>query len=275
VNSGEITVVGRNRWTEGLPSPLLAGEDGGLFKVDPKAAAETVEMLRATLAKRNDAAARAAKQRLHDDAVAGKNLMPASIVCARARVTTGEWADTLRAVYGEYRPPTGVEGQRLGFRGDRIQAVRGRVEAWAAAHGARPRILVGKAGLEGHSNGAEMIAVSARDAGFEVIYGGIRMTPEEIARTAVDEDTTVVGLSILSGSHLEIARLVLDELAKQGGRAMPVVMGGIIPEDDFPKLGALGVKAVFTPKDFDLLGVMDRILDVIGAPREAAARASA
>jgi (2R)-ethylmalonyl-CoA mutase len=120
-----------------------------------------------------------------------------------------------------------------------------------------------------------MIAVSARDAGFEVIYGGIRMTPEEIARTAVDEDTTVVGLSILSGSHLEIARLVLDELAKQGGSAKPVVLGGIIPEADFPKLGQLGVKAVFTPKDFDLLGVMDRILDVIGAPRETAARASA
>src|SRR5262245_17884771 len=232
INAGEVVVVGRNRWTDALSSPFLSGDDGGLFRVDPESAARTLEMLRATRSRRNQTAVDEALRRLRDDATAGKNLMPASIACAKARATTGEWADALRAVFGEYRPPTGVEGQRLGFRGDRIQGVRSRVDAWASAHhGMRPRILVGKAGLDGHSNGAERIAVSARDAGFEVIYGGIRMTPEEIARIAVDEDTTVVGLSILSGSHLEIARLVLDELAKHGGRSKPVVLGGIIPED--------------------------------------------
>jgi (2R)-ethylmalonyl-CoA mutase len=138
----------------------------------------------------------------------------------------------------------------------------------------RPRILVGKAGLDGHSNGAEMIAVAARDAGFEVIYGGIRLAPEEIVRVAVDEDTSLIGLSILSGSHVEIARLILEELARQGVRDMPVVVGGIIPEQDLAALRALGVKAVFTPRDFDLLDVMERILDVLGAPRAEAPQAA-
>jgi (2R)-ethylmalonyl-CoA mutase len=143
-------------------------------------------------------------------------------------------------------------------------------------HGRRPRLLVGKAGLDGHSNGAEMIAVAARDAGFEVIYGGIRLVPEEIVRVALDEDAAVIGLSILSGSHVEIARAILEQLAKHGARErMPVVVGGIIPEPDFATLRALGVKAVFTPRDFDLLDVMDRLLDVIDAPRsEAKARAA-
>jgi (2R)-ethylmalonyl-CoA mutase len=231
-------------------------------------------MLRATRSRRSEAAVHDARRQLRDAAQAGQNLMPVSIACARARMTTGEWADTLRDVFGEYRPATGVEGQRLGFRGERVEGVRRRVEAWASARGVRPRILVGKAGLDGHSNGAEMIAVAAREAGFEVIYGGIRLAPEEIVRVAVDEDAAVIGLSILSGSHLEIARLILDELARQGGGDLPVVMGGIIPEHDFAALQAMGVKAIFTPKDFDLLVVMDRILDVIGAPPAAAARAT-
>jgi len=267
INDGAQVVVGRNRWTDALPSPLTGGDDGGLFKVDPKAAAEAVEALRATRAKRSQAAVDAALRQLRDDAKGGKNLMAASIACAKARVSTGEWADALRQVFGEYRPPTGVEGQRLGLHGDRIDAVRRRVDAWADAHHMRPRILVGKAGLDGHSNGAEMIAVAARDAGFEVIYGGIRLTPEEIVRVAVDEDATVIGLSILSGSHVEIAKLVLEQLQRHEG-GMPVVMGGIIPDADAPTLQRLGVKAVFTPKDFDLMDVMERILDVIGAPRD-------
>ncbi len=214
---------------------------------------------------------RDARRQLKEAAQAGTNLMPFSIACAKARVTTGEWADTLREVFGEYRPATGVEGQRLGFHGDRIDAVRRRIEAWAAERGMRPRMVVGKAGLDGHSNGAEMIAVAARDAGFEVIYSGIRLAPEEIVRVAVDEDATLIGLSILSGSHLEIARLTLEELARQGGGQLPIVMGGIIPESDFAALERLGVKAVFTPRDFDLLTVMERILDVIGAPRATSA----
>ncbi len=275
INAGEQVVVGRNRWTEALPSPLTAGEDGGVFKVDPAAAAEAVEMLRATKRRRSQAAVDAALRQLRDAATSGANLMPASIACAHARVTTGEWADTLRAVFGEYRAATGVEGQRLGLAGDRIDAVRRRIDAWTAAHGRRPRMLVGKAGLDGHSNGAEMIAVAARDAGFEVIYGGIRLTPEEIVRVAVDEDATVVGLSILSGSHVEIAREVVAQLGRAGvGDRMPVVVGGIIPEDDVPALRSLGVRAVFTPKDFDLADVMGRVLDVLDDGAAAGGRAS-
>ncbi len=203
--------------------------------------------------------------------------MPSSIEAAKAGVTTGEWADALREVFGEYRPATGVEGQRLGLEGRRVEHVRARAEAWGAVHGGRPRMVVGKPGLDGHSNGSEMIAVAARDAGFEVIYGGIRWSVPEIVASAVQEDAAVLGLSVLSGAHLEIARQVREELEKQGaGGRIPVVLGGIVPESDVETLRALGVKAVFTPKDYDLMGVMDRILDVIGAPRaEGAARASA
>ena len=276
INAGEQIVVGRNQWTDGLPSPLLAGDDGGVFRVDPAEAAETLEMLRATRSRRSDGAVRDALRALKDAAEGGKNLLPPSIACAKARVTTGEWADALRAVFGEYRAATGVEGAKLGLRGEKIDAIRRRVDAWAATQRMRPRILVGKAGLDGHSNGAEMIAVAARDAGFEVIYGGIRLTPEEIVRTAVDEDTAVIGLSILSGSHVEIARQVLEQLARHGVRdTMPVVVGGIIPDHDVAALHALGVKAVFTPKDYDLVDVMDRVLDVIGAPRVNGTAASA
>jgi (2R)-ethylmalonyl-CoA mutase len=266
INSGETVIVGRNRWTEGLPSPLLGGEDGGLFRVDPQSAAETLEMLRATKSRRSQAAVDDALRQLRDAAQGGANLMPASVACARARVSTGEWADALRAVFGEYRPPTGVEGQRLVLENDRVDAVRARTAAWGAAHGGRPRIVVGKPGLDGHSNGSEMIAVAARHAGFEVIYGGIRWSVPEIVRSAVDEDANVLGLSVLSGAHLEIARDVRDELARLGGAEIPVVVGGIIPDGDVDELRALGVRAVFTPKDFDLMDVIDRILNVIGAP---------
>jgi (2R)-ethylmalonyl-CoA mutase len=274
INRGEITVVGRNKWTEGLPSPLLGGEDGGLFTVDPKSAAETLEMLRATRARRSQPAVDGALRALKDAARDGRNLMPLSIACARARVTTGEWASALRDVFGEYRPATGVEGQHLGLEGGRVEAVRARAQAWAAAHGGRPRIVVGKPGLDGHSNGSEMIAVAARDVGFEVIYGGIRWSVAEIVTSAVQEDATVLGLSVLSGAHLEIARQVREELGRQGV-AIPVVLGGIVPEGDVERLRGLGVKAVFTPKDFDLMSVMDRILDVIGAPAAAGAARAA
>jgi (2R)-ethylmalonyl-CoA mutase len=270
INRGDTVVVGRNRWTEGLPSPLLGGEDRGVFKVDSRSAAATLEMLRATRARRSQAEVDAALGRLREDAVAGRNLMPASIECARRRVTTGEWAAVLREVFGEYRPATGVEGQSLGLAGARVEAVRARTAAWAAAHGGRPRMVVGKPGLDGHSNGSEMIAVAARDAGFEVIYGGIRWSVPEIVASAVQEDATVLGLSVLSGAHVEIARQVREELGRQGvADHVPVVLGGIVPEADVESLRALGVKAVFTPKDFDVMDVMDRILDVIGAPRAA------
>jgi (2R)-ethylmalonyl-CoA mutase len=225
-------------------------------------------MLRATKSRRSQAAVDEALRHLKDAATSGQNLMPASIECARRRVTTGEWAGALREVFGEYRPATGVEGQRLGLDGAKTEAVRARVNAWGTAHGGRPRIVVGKPGLDGHSNGSEMIAVAARDAGFEVIYGGIRWTVPEIVKSAIEEDATVIGLSVLSGAHVETAEAVRDELARQGvGAGIPVVLGGIVPASDVPTLHALGVRAVFTPKDFDLMDVMDRILDVIGAPR--------
>jgi ethylmalonyl-CoA mutase len=276
INRGEVVVVGRNRWTEGLPSPLTAGDDRGLFKVDPRSAAETLELLRATRSRRSQAEVDAALRALQDAARAGKNLMPVSVECARRRVTTGEWADALRAVFGEYRPATGVEGQTLGLGTDRMDTVRARADAWGRTRGGRPRIVVGKPGLDGHSNGSEMIAVAARDAGFEVIYGGIRWTVPEIVASAIQEDATVLGLSVLSGAHLEIAREVQAELDRQGaGASIPVVLGGIVPEADVEALQGLGVRAVFTPKDFDLADVMDRILDVIGAPRGASRRASA
>jgi (2R)-ethylmalonyl-CoA mutase len=193
--------------------------------------------------------------------------MPASIACAKARVTTGEWADVLRDVFGEYRPATGVEGQTLRLDGASVDAVRRRVAGWTARHGRPPRLVVGKPGLDGHSNGSEMIAVAAKHAGFEVVYGGIRMTAPEIVQSAIEEDADVIGLSVLSGSHVEVAELVRAELERQGARdAIPVVLGGIVPARDVPALERLGIRAVFTPKDFDLMQVMDRVLDVIGAP---------
>ncbi|HEV7731235.1 MAG TPA: protein meaA [Candidatus Binatia bacterium] len=270
INEGDIVVVGRNKWTEGLPSPLLGGEDGGLFKVDPASAAETLEMLTASKSRRSQAEVDASLRALKDAAVAGTNLMPLSIRCAKAGVTTGEWSNTLREVFGEFRPATGVEGQQLRIEGARVDAVRRRADGWAAEHGMRPRLVVGKPGLDGHSNGSEMIAVAAKHAGFDVVYGGIRMTAAEIVQSAVEEDAAVLGLSVLSGSHLEIAGLVLDELERHGARdAIPVVLGGIVPDSDIPALKALGIRAIFTPRDFDLMDVMDRILDVIGAPHDA------
>jgi (2R)-ethylmalonyl-CoA mutase len=267
INADETIVVGRNRWTDGLPSPLLKGDDGGIFRVDAASAHETVEALRATKARRSQAGVDTALRALRDAAVAGDNLVPASIACAKARVSTGEWADVLRQVFGEYRPVTGVEGQGLRLAGVRVDTVRARTAAWAKQHGNPPRIVVGKPGLDGHSNGSEMIAVAARHAGFEVIYGGIRMSVPEIVQSAIEEDASVLGLSVLSGAHLDIARLVLDELGRHGVRdAIPVVLGGIVPDEDIPALQRLGIRAVFTPKDYDLMAVMSRVLDVIGAP---------
>jgi (2R)-ethylmalonyl-CoA mutase len=264
INSGELVIVGVNRWTDGLPSPLLTGEDGGIFKVDEAETRRTLEALAAVKAKRDPARVQAALEALEAAARSGANLMEPSIECALARVTTGEWADTLRRVFGEYRPPTGVEGQRLYVDSDRVAEVRRRAEEFVRRTGHRPRIVVGKPGLDGHSNGAEVIAVAARHCGFDVVYSGIRLTPEEIVQSAVEEAADVIGLSILSGSHLDLTRQVIEGLRAAGaGDSIPVIVGGIIPKDDHEALRALGVRQIFTPADFDLADVMSRIMDVV------------
>jgi (2R)-ethylmalonyl-CoA mutase len=187
------------------------------------------------------------------------------MACARAGVTTGEWAGTLREIFGEYRAPTGIAGAAAaGAAGAAIARVRDRVHALSEELGERLRMLVGKPGLDGHSNGAEQVAVRARDVGFEVVYQGIRLTPAEIVAAAVAEDVHVVGLSVLSGSHLEVVPAVVDGLRAAGAAGIPVVVGGIIPPEDADTLRARGVAKVFTPKDFELTGIMDQIVDLIG-----------
>ncbi|HVK76980.1 MAG TPA: protein meaA [Kofleriaceae bacterium] len=263
IGNGQQVVVGVNKWTDALPSPLVGGDDGGVFRVDPAAVEEALRGLDETRRRRDAGRVAEALARLGEAARSGANLMEPSIECALARVTTGEWADALRKAFGEYRAQTGVDGQVLELDRDRAARLRGRIEAFAGVHGHRPRLVVGKPGLDGHSNGAEVIAVAARHAGFDVVYSGIRLTPDEIAASAVEEDADLVGVSILSGSHVELTRQLVDALAAAGARDVPVVVGGIIPRSDVAALEGLGVRAVFTPSDYQLGEVMERIMDVI------------
>jgi (2R)-ethylmalonyl-CoA mutase len=266
INTGDQVVVGVNKWTEGLPSPLLSGSDGGLFKLDQAAIAETLANLRRTREKRDAERAKKALARLKDAARSGESMMEPSIECALARVTTGEWAMALREVFGEYRPATGIEGQKLGLENDKVEALRKRVDALVPKLGHRPRIVVGKPGLDGHSNGAEVIAVSARHVGFDVIYSGIRLSPEEIVQSAVEEDADVIGASVLSGSHLELADQIMALLREQGvERRISVVFGGIIPTSDFDALKQKGVKQVFTPADYSLVDILDAVVGIVEA----------
>ena len=263
INSGEKIVVGVNRWTEALESPLTA-DQGGVFRIDPDEVRSTVESLEETKRTRDNARVASALAALEAAAQAGEPLMDASIECALARVTTGEWSDALRRAFGEYRPPTGIEGQHLGLTGEDMDALRKRSDDFTSRTGRRPRIVVGKPGLDGHSNGAEVIAVAARDAGFEVVYAGIRLTPEEIVRSAVDESAHVIGISILSGSHLELAEQLMSELEAAGAAdEIAVVFGGIIPREDMPVLEARGIKRIFTPSDFDLVQLMGELLTLV------------
>jgi ethylmalonyl-CoA mutase len=264
INMGEQIVVGMNKWTDGIQSPLVTGGDGGIFKIDEAAVRDTMASLEKTRKTRDEKRARAAIERLREAAKSGENMMEPSIECALARVTTGEWAGALRSVFGEYRPATGIDGQRLGLENDRVQNIRGRIDQLTDKLGHRPRIVVGKPGLDGHSNGAEVIAVSARHVGFDVIYQGIRLSPEEIVQSAVEESADVIGASVLSGSHLELAEQIMDGLQKHGARdRVKVVFGGIIPAGDFEKLKKVGVKKVFTPADYSLLDIMDSIVGVL------------
>ncbi len=270
IESGEEKVVGVNVYETTEPSPLTADLDAAIMAADPQAEAAALESLRAWKAERDEAEVRDALDRLAADAKTDVNLMPATLAAARAGATTGEWAGTLREVFGEFRAPTGVTGavgpvSSAGEAGSELALVRDRVRATGEELGGRLRLLVGKPGLDGHSNGAEQVAVRARDTGFEVVYQGIRLTPEEIVAAAVAEDVHCVGLSILSGSHMELVPAVLDGLRAAGLDDVPVVVGGIIPDSDARALQELGVAAVYTPKDFGLTEIMGGIVDVIRA----------
>jgi ethylmalonyl-CoA mutase len=268
IESGEQIVVGVNRWTETEVSPLPAGE-GSIEAVDPAIEKEQVERLVAWRAGRDAKAVAKALADLESAAREGRNVMEPSIACAKAGVTTGEWGATLRGVFGEYRAPTGISGGVAAALGG-LDDVRGEVERVSARLGRRIKLLVGKPGLDGHSNGAEQIAVRARDCGMEVVYEGIRLTPAQIVRAAVEEAVHVVGLSILSGSHVPLVGEVMSRMRKEGLDDVPVVVGGIIPPEDAAKLKALGVAAVYTPKNFQLNAIMHEIVGLVDGIAEAA-----
>ncbi|HEY6777193.1 MAG TPA: protein meaA [Thermoleophilaceae bacterium] len=264
IERGELRVVGQNCYVEAEPSPLQADGDGGILRVDAGVEAAAVSALDAWRSARDAAAVSAALDGLGKAAADPElNLMPFTLACARAGATTGEWAATLREVFGEYRAPTGVaDAAAAGPADSALASLHDRVERVSEALGRRIKILVGKPGLDGHSNGAEQIAVRARDAGMDVVYEGIRLTPARIARTAVDEGVHVVGLSVLSGSHAELIPAVLREL-EEAGASVPVVVGGIIPPADETALREAGVARVYTPKDFELSRIMGDIVDVV------------
>jgi (2R)-ethylmalonyl-CoA mutase len=275
IESGEEKVVGVNVYQTTEPSPLTADLDAAIEAADPEAERAAVAGLEAWKQARDQTEVDEALRRLAEDAKSGANLMAATLVAARAGVTTGEWAGALRAVFGEFRAPTGVSGavgiaSAAGEAGSELAAVRRRVLQTSQELGGRLRLLVGKPGLDGHSNGAEQVAVRARDAGFEVVYQGIRLTPEELVAAAVAEDVHAIGLSILSGSHMELVPDVLARMKEAGIADVPVVVGGIIPTRDAKALREMGVAAVFTPKDFSLTestgGIVDAIRSANGLP---------
>jgi (2R)-ethylmalonyl-CoA mutase len=271
IEAGEQVVVGVNKFTDSAPSPLTAGNDGGILTVDETAESEAVERLKAWRAGRNDGEAKAALAELEAEARAGSNIMPVSIACAHAGVTTGEWGAALRRVYGEYRAPTGVARAAIDGQGTGLRQVRARVDQVSAKLGRRIKMLVGKPGLDGHSNGAEQIAVRARDSGMEVVYEGIRLTPAEIANAALEEGVHVIGLSILSGSHITLVKEVLDRLRASGLGDVPVIVGGIVPPEDAERLKAMGVARIYTPRDYDVGRIMAEIVDVVEAANARAA----
>jgi ethylmalonyl-CoA mutase len=263
IERGELKVVGQNVYQSSEPSPLQQGEDGGILTVDPGVEQGAIEAIEEWRSGRDDAAVGDALDRLsaaaRDESV---NIMEATIACAQAGVTTGEWAGRLREVFGEYRAPTGVADAAAAPADESLEELRDRVERVSESLGRRIKILVGKPGLDGHSNGAEQIAVRARDAGMDVVYEGIRLTPARIASTAVQEGVHVVGLSILSGSHNELIPEVISEL-REAGADVPVVVGGIIPAKDAQEMLEMGVARVYTPKDFEISRIMGDIVDLV------------
>ncbi|SDZ42771.1 (R)-ethylmalonyl-CoA mutase [Jannaschia faecimaris] len=269
IERGETTVVGVNAWTDGEPSPLV-GEDGGIMTVDPAVEAEQVGRLNAWRGARDPEAVRAALDALEKAAREGTNIMPPSIIAAKSGVTTGEWAGVMRAVHGEYRGPTGVSSSPSNdVQG--LDVLRAAVDAVSTRLGKRLTFLMGKPGLDGHSNGAEQIAVRARDCGMAIRYEGIRLTPEAIVAAALEEGAHVVGLSILSGSHLPLVDDLMERMRAAGLGHVSVIVGGIIPDDDAELLRSYGVAAVYTPKDFELNKIMADIIE-LADPREIAAQ---
>ncbi|MEM8658384.1 MAG: methylmalonyl-CoA mutase family protein, partial [Pseudomonadota bacterium] len=270
IERGETTVVGVNRFTGGEASPLTGGDDD-ILVVDPAVEAEQIARLEDWRGARDAEAVAEALAALTSAAQNGDNIMPPSIQAAKAGVTTGEWGAAMRAAFGEYRAPTGV-GQSVSNATEGLDDVRADVDAGARKLGQQIRLLIGKPGLDGHSNGAEQIAVRARDCGMKVFYEGIRMTPEALVAAAVEAEVHVIGLSILSGSHMPLIEDVLRRVAPAGLGHVPIIVGGIIPEADEARLCALGVSKVYTPKDFDLNKI---ILDIVSLATESQARKTA
>ena len=258
IEAGETVVVGVNKWQQGEPSPLMTG-DGGIMVVDPAVEAEQIDRLNAWRGERDQGAVNAALKDLRAAAAEGRNIMPASIQAAKVGVTTGEWAAEMRAVHGEYRGPTGVAaGQSNKTEG--LEDLRDAVDAVSDKLGRRLKFLVGKPGLDGHSNGAEQIAVRARDCGMDIAYEGIRLTPSEIVEAAKTDGAHVVGLSILSGSHIPLVEDLMTQMRDAGLADIPVIVGGIIPDEDATRLKNMGVARVYTPKDFELNVIMSDIV---------------
>ncbi|MEM9697530.1 MAG: protein meaA [Pseudomonadota bacterium] len=260
IEAGETVVVGVNKWQKGEPSPLMTG-DGGIMVVDPAVEADQIDRLNEWRETRDGAAVRSALADLRAAAAEGKNVMPASVAAAKVGVTTGEWAAQMRAVHGEYRGPTGVaKGQSNKTEG--LDDLRAAVDAVSDKLGRRLKFLVGKPGLDGHSNGAEQIAVRARDCGMDIAYEGIRLTPSEIVTAARNDAAHVVGLSILSGSHIPLVEDLMAQMREAGLGHVPVIVGGIIPDDDALRLKSMGVARVYTPKDFELNMIMNDIVEL-------------
>lgn len=269
IEDGTTTVVGVNKWQAGEPSPLTAGDDA-IMVADPAAEADQLERLAAWKQSRDNTDVADALAGLAAAAKSEANIMPASIQCARAGVTTGEWSDVIRTTFGQYRAPTGVS-RHPSNRTEGLDDLRAQVDLVSNALGRRLKLLVGKPGLDGHSNGAEQIATRARDCGMDITYEGIRLTPEEIVAAAAQDDAHVIGLSILSGSHIPLIQDVITRLRDAGLGHIPVIAGGIIPDDDAAKLRQMGVAAVYTPKDFELNKIMRDIVTLVD-PRDIAAQ---
>ena len=268
IEAGEQIVVGVNKFVESEPSPLTENLDEAILTVDPEVDANQREALARWKQERDNDAVEKALAELQRVATSNENMMPASIAAAHAGVTTGEWANLLRDVWGEYRAPTGVAGATVksaatGASAETVERLRHRLHALEARMGRRPKLLVGKPGLDGHSNGAEQIAIKARDVGFDVVYEGIRVSPEQIVASALEEGVHLIGLSILSGSHLALVPDVVQRLRDAGLGDVPVVAGGIIPEADAEKLRQAGIAAVYTPKDFELDNIMSDLIDLV------------